>query len=74
MLDKKQISEKVLEAVSGGVDALDIDKAKEQFDKAWVACGMDSKDITGMDRGELFDQWLNGKVQDPTAFLKAVKL
>ena len=74
MLNKNQISDKVLEAVSGGVVALDIDKAKEQFDKAWMACGMDSKDITGMDRGELFDQWLNGKVQDPTAFLKAVKL
>ena len=49
-------------------------KAKEQFDIAWKACGMDTKDITGMERGELFDQWLNGKVQDPTAFLKAVKL
>ena len=74
MLDKNQISDKVLEAVSGGVAALDIDKAKEQFDKAGIACGMDNKDITGMERGELFAQWLNGKVQDPNAFLKAVKL
>ncbi len=73
MLEKKQVSEKVLEAVSGGVDVLDIDKAKEQFDKAWKACGMDTKDITGMERGELFDQWLNGKVNDPAVFLKAVK-
>ena len=73
MLDKKQVSEKVLETVSGGVDALDIDKAKEQFDIAWKACGMDTKDITGMERGELFDQWLNGKVNDPAVFLKAVK-
>ena len=74
MLDGKQISEKTLEMVSGGANALDIDKAKEQFDSAWIACGMDNKDITGMARGELFDQWLNGKVTDPNAFLRSVKL
>ena len=58
--NKKELKMDELENVTGGTDSTPYDVKRKEFDKAWVMTKMEKRySGMGMDRGELFDDWLN---------------
>ena len=66
----RELMDNELESVSGGKGQTKAKvNKKDKFDEAWKSLGMDKKEISGMMRAELYDEWERSGADDAKAFL-----
>ena len=71
-LNNKALSDEDLAAVTGGVKVSSAvyELKRKEFDTAWSSLNMEAKNVSGMRRAELFDQWEEaGFKADATSFI-----